>query len=116
MQQSLETRRLELAYWKECREVEAICEAEEVRQIRVQLLLLEDDKDELHAQLAQDDDRIDDLERRIQELQEDLETCEVKLESAQGDIKSKSREIECLKVRGDASELGGHTVLISSPG
>ena len=89
---------------------------EKARQLRVQLLLLEDDNDDLHAQLAQDDDRIDDLERRCQELQEALEACESKLESAQGDLRIKSREIETLKVRGDVVKLGNITVLISLVG
>ena len=113
MHQTLESRRLELCYGKECRELEAICELERVRQLRVQLLLLEDDNDDLHAQLAQDDDRIDDLERRSRELQEALEACESKLESAQGDLRIKSREIETLKVRGDEVKLANIAVLIS---
>lgn len=61
-------------------------------------MLLEDDNDELEAQLAQDDDRIYDLEQHNQELQEDLDACERKLESAQGDLRIRSREIETLKV------------------
>lgn len=73
---------------------------EKVRQLRVQLLLLEDDNDDLHAQLAQDDDRIDDSKRHNEKLQEALEACESKLESTQGDLRIKSREIETLKVRG----------------
>ena len=116
MHQSLESRRLELCYGKECRELEAICELEKARQLRVQLLLLEDDNDDLHAQLAQDDDRIDNLERRSQELQEALKACESKLESAQGDLRIKSREIETLKVRGAEVKLGNIMVLISTIG
>ena len=62
-------------------------------------MLLEDDNDDLHAQLVQDDDRIDNLQSNNEELQEALETCESKLESTQGDLRIKSREIETLKVR-----------------
>lgn len=113
MQQTLESRRLELCYGKECRELEAICELEKARQLRVQILLLEDDNDNLHAQLAQDDDHIDDLERRNQELQEAFEACESKLESAQGDLRIRSREIETLKVRVDEVKRGNIMVLIA---
>ena len=116
MHQTLESRRLELCYEKECRDLEVICDSEKARQLRVRLLLLEDENDDLHAQLAQDDDRIDDLESRSQELQEALETCESKLESAQGDLRIKSREIETLKVGGDVIKLGNITVLISLVG
>lgn len=99
MHQTLESRLLELAYAKQCRELEAICEVEKVRQLRVQLLLVEDDNDDLHAQLAQDDDRIEELQRNNEELQEALEACENKLESAQSDLRIKCRETETLKVR-----------------
>jgi chromosome segregation ATPase len=112
LQQSLESRRLEIAYLKACHEVEAVCEAEKVRQLRVQLLLLEDDNNELQAQLAQDDDRIDDLERHNQELQEDLDACERKLESTQGDLRIRSREIETLKVRWTRSDAIGNNKLM----
>lgn len=86
---------------------------EKVRQLRVQLLLLEDDNDDLHAQLAQDDDRIDDLQTHNEELQEALEACESKLESTQGDLRIKSREIETLKVRGNGGKRCIITVLIT---
>jgi chromosome segregation ATPase len=98
LQQALETRALELSYEKTCRQVEVICEAENARQIRIQALLLEDENDDLHAQLAQHDERIDEVERHNDQIQEDLEACQGNLESAQCDLRMRTRDIETMKV------------------
>lgn len=98
LQQTLESRALELAYERTCRQVEAICDAEGLRQLRVCIMLLEKDNDDLHTRLSQDDDRIDGLERLNEELQEGLEVCGGKIESTRGDLRIKSREVETLKV------------------
>lgn len=95
----LESRAFELAYEKACNQIEAVCKSERARQLRVQILILEDENDKLQSQLAQDDERTKGLVRHSQETQEDLEACSAKLESAQGDLWVKSREIETLKVR-----------------
>lgn len=105
LQLALESRALELAYEKTCRQVENVCDAERLRQLRVHILLLEEDKDDLHTQLFQNDDRIDHLEGFNEQLQVDLELCGGKLESAQGDLRIKSREIETLKVCVTASTI-----------
>ena len=112
MQQSLETRRLELAYSKACHEVEAVREAEKIRHLRIQILLLEDNNDELQAQLTQADDRIDELEQHNHELGDDLEACEKKLENVQGDLRIRSREIETLKVCWNRRSTCGNDELI----
>ena len=99
LQQTLESRALELAYERTCRQVEAVCEAERIRQLQVCIMLLEKDNDDLHTRLSQDEVRIDGLERCNEELQEGLEVCGGKIESARGDLRMKSREVETLKVR-----------------
>ena len=97
-QLALESRTLELAYEKTCRQVGVVCDAERFRQLRVRTLTLEEDKDDLHTRLAQDNDRIEGLERFNRRLQEDLEVCAGTLESAQGQLRIKSREVDTLKV------------------
>lgn len=72
----------------------------------MRFLLLEDENDDLHAQLAQDDDRIDGVERHNHALEEDLEVCQDNLESAQCDLRMKTREIETLKVQSEISSNG----------
>lgn len=103
LQQTLKSRALELAYERTSREVEALYDTEGLRQLRVHTLLLEDDKNDLHTQSAQDDDRIDGLERSNEQLQVDLEVCGCKLDSARGDLRIKSREIKTLKVCANTS-------------
>ena len=98
MELALESRTFELAYERTCRQVEVICETERLRQIRVCTLLLENDKDDLHAQVFHDDDRIDKLQRFNERLEEDLQVCAGNLENAKGQLRVKIREIETLKV------------------
>lgn len=105
LQLALESRAFELAYETTCRQIETVCDTERLRQLRVRILLLEEDNDDLHTQLSQDDDRIDELERFNEQLQVDLEVCGGKLESAQGDLRIKSREVETLKVFATASTI-----------
>lgn len=71
---------------------------ERLRQLRLRTLLLEDENDELHTQLAHDDERMYEVERHNEELKEDLEVCQGSLVGAQGDLRLKTREIETLKV------------------
>lgn len=105
LQLALESRTLELAYEKTCRQVEAVCDAERLRQLRVHTLLLEEDKNDLHTQFSQNDNCIDGLERFNERLQEDLEAYGGKLKSAQGELRIKSREIETLKVFAKTSTI-----------
>lgn len=98
MQQTLENLVLEMTYEKACRREEAIYDGEIARQLRVQLLLLEDENEDLHAQLKHNVELMVELEQSEQELQEDLETWAGNLESAQGDLRIRNREIETLKV------------------
>ena len=105
LRQTLESRAFELAYERSCRQVEAVHDAEQLRQLRLRTLVLENDNDELHADIAQDYDRIDRLERMNEELQEDLKVCGDKLEGALGELRIKSREVETLKVRANTSMI-----------
>ena len=105
LQLALESRAFELAYERTCRQVEALCDAEQVRQLRVLTLTLEDDKDYLHTQQFRNDDRIDGLQRFNGRLQEDLEVCANNLESVRGQLRIKSREVETMKVLAIASTV-----------
>lgn len=98
LQLALESRDFELAYERTCRQVEDVCDAEQVRQLQVLILTLEDDKDSLHTLLIRNDDRTDGLERFNERLQEDLQACAESLESARGQLRIKVREVETMKV------------------
>lgn len=73
-------------------------DAEKTRQLRVQILFLEDENDELQSQLARNDERIDRLEKSNEGIQQDSEVSSSNLESAQSDLRFAYREIETLKV------------------
>jgi len=73
-------------------------DAEKTRQLRVQILFLEDENDELQSQLARNDERIDRLEKSNEDIQQDSEVSSSNLESAQSDLRFAYREIETLKV------------------
>ena len=98
MQQVLQTHSFELAYEKCLRRSEILYEEEKARQLRVNILLLEDDNDDLHTQLSQDDYRIDELEGSVQDMQNHLDTVEGEAERLRAELRMKTREVENLKV------------------
>ena len=98
MQQTPDHCALELAYEKSLRQTDVVYDEEKMRQLRLHILLLEDDNDHLHEQLTQGDDRIDELDRLASELQDSRDAVRGSLETAQSDLRLKSREIETLKV------------------
>ena len=98
LQLALESHAFELAYERTCHQVETICDAEQLRQLRVRALILEEDKDDLHSREAQDDHRIIGLQRFNERLKGDLRVCADNLENALGQLRIKSREVETMKV------------------
>ncbi|KAI9707530.1 MAG: hypothetical protein M1836_000491 [Candelina mexicana] len=97
LQQSLKSKAFELAYEQSVQRVDISYEQEKARQLRVRILLLEDENDDLHDQLTQDDDRIDELERSVKEGRESLGEIENRLQCVQGELRAKSRELEVAK-------------------
>lgn len=97
LKQSLHTRALEVAYERTFLETRSIYNEEEARRFRVQLLLLEDEKDDLHSQLAQSDQRVDLLENNEIRVQNQLTMAAKNLEKARLDLRANSRENELLK-------------------
>lgn len=98
LQLALESRAFELAYERTCHQVETICDAERLRQLRVRALILEEDKEDLYSREVQDDHRISGLESFNERLQGDLRVCGDNLENARGQLRIKSREVETMKV------------------
>lgn len=94
----MENHNLEVAYEKACRQVDFIHSLENDRRNRLQNMLLEDDNEELHIELEQDDERIEELELLAQDLQNELDIRIQSSEDASRELMIKSREIESLKV------------------
>lgn len=87
-----------MAYERAILETKTIYNEEEARRFRVQILLLEDEKDDLHSQLAQSDQRVDQLETIEVRIQNELTMAAKSLEKVRLDLRAKSRENELLKV------------------
>ena len=75
-----------------------LCKEEVTRQSRLRNLLLENENDDLHQQLAQDDNRIDSLESGTQALMSRVENLQADLLAASAELRIRNRELDNLKV------------------
>jgi len=90
---------LELAYQEAIRKSDFIIQDEGARRLRLQIHLLENENDELHEQLAIEDDRIDELEQDCAELQRQVEQAESTSHRYETELRVKARELTNLKVQ-----------------
>ncbi|KAL8903567.1 MAG: hypothetical protein Q9207_003842 [Kuettlingeria erythrocarpa] len=97
LHQTLDTCALELAYEKSLHEHNIAQESEEHRRLRVQLLLLELDNNNLLEQIAEDDDYLHRAEADQNALKEECKRMEARLNRSRGELSVKTREIEALK-------------------
>ena len=85
-------------YEKACHDFEIICHSEKDRQWRLNTLLLEEENEELRATLEEDDERIEQLENSMTDLRNDLEVALTSSEDLERDLRTRTREIENMKV------------------
>lgn len=95
--QSIKSSQLELAYERALRHAERIYEEERVRALRVQLLLLDNDNDELQEFAQQNDDEKHLLEESHEELRAQFSDLEAELQQTQMDLKARNRDLDHLK-------------------
>lgn len=100
--QSMRTSQLELAYERALRQAERIYEEERVRAIRVQLLLLEDENDDLQEQALQYEDQHNYLEETNEELRDQVSVVESDLQQTQMDLKARLRDLDHLRAEVNA--------------
>lgn len=98
IQQQLDTSTLELAYEKALLHTKIICCAEETRQCRTQMILLQCENDELRNKVAQSDNRFKESELQGKQLKARLNETMDHLEKARFDARAKSRDNEMLTV------------------
>lgn len=98
MQDLSKTYSLELAYQETVRKSDFIIQDEAARRLRLRILLLEDENDELREQLAIEDDRLDELEQDCAELQRQVEQAETASHRYETELRMKARELNNLKV------------------
>ncbi len=101
--QTIKTAHLEQAYERTLREAERIYEEERVRALRVQLLLLEDENDEMQERIDQNDveltkaeDDNDDLRQQISEVAEELQQAQTELKARKRDVEHYKTEVHAL--------------------
>lgn len=95
--QSLKTAHLELVYERALREAERIYEEERVRALRVQLLLLEDENEDLQEHAMKQEDQQVFLEETNEELLDSVAAAETELQQTQMDLKARERDLDHLK-------------------
>ncbi|KAH7350905.1 hypothetical protein BKA65DRAFT_525207 [Rhexocercosporidium sp. MPI-PUGE-AT-0058] len=91
------TQSLELAYQQNLRNTEMIMKDEGARRLRLRILLLENENDELHEQLAVGDDRNDLLEQTTAELREQLSDTQEDFRRQEAELRVQGRELNNLK-------------------
>lgn len=89
---------LELVYQENLLKTEAIVKDESARRLRLRILLLEGENDELHEQLGLADDRIDMLEQEGEELRAQSEETQENMRKQESELRVQTRELSNLKV------------------
>jgi myosin heavy subunit len=100
--QTVKSAQLELAYERALRQAERIYEEERARVLRVQLLLLEHENDELQEQAARDEDEQHHLQETNEEIRAQLSEVEIDLRETQVDLKARLRDVDHLRAEVDA--------------
>lgn len=87
-----------MAFQENLRNTALIIKDESARLLRLRILLLENENDDLHEQLALADDRIDELEQEGDDVRAQLEQAREDSNRCTAELRSQSREMEALKV------------------
>jgi hypothetical protein len=87
-----------MAYQETLRNSDLIIKDESARRLRLRILLLENENDDLHEQLALADDRIDGLEQEGEDVRTQLELAQEDSSRHEAELRSQTRELKTLKV------------------
>jgi hypothetical protein len=87
-----------MAYRETLRNAELIIKDEGARRLRLRILMLENENDDLHEQLALGDDRIDVLEQENQEIRSQSDRAQEDVLRQENELRTQSRELNNLKV------------------
>ncbi len=98
MQSLSKTQSLEIAYKENLRNTDMIIIDEGARRLRLRILMLENENDELHEQLALGDDRNDLLEQSAEKLRVQLSDTQEDLRRKEAESRVQARELSNLKV------------------
>lgn len=99
MQYTLYTTECELNLEKSKRTVDSVAQDENIRKLRLQLLLLEDENEDLHDQLQLEQDRGDALEAEADDVRVHADELEAGIVRATMELKLKAKELDNTRVR-----------------
>ncbi|KAL9593387.1 MAG: hypothetical protein Q9219_007575 [cf. Caloplaca sp. 3 TL-2023] len=105
LHQALERSASNLTYDKCLYQFQLVQNDETTRRLRVKLLLLDGEKDELLAQASEDDFYLRQIESDLDKIKSQARHTKVCLENSQAEIRIKAREVETLKI--ELSSLHG---------
>ncbi|KAG0652369.1 rRNA methyltransferase [Hyphodiscus hymeniophilus] len=88
---------LEHAYQEGLLKADLIVKDEAARRLRLRILLLENENDDLHEQLALADDRIDILEQEGEELRGQVDEAQEDARKQESELRAQARELNNLK-------------------
>ena len=89
---------LEMAYQESLRNADSIVKEEDSRRLRLRIVMLESENDELHEQMALGDDRYDALEQEHADMRDQLEQAQMDALRHENDLRIQTREVNKLKV------------------
>ncbi|KAF1967529.1 hypothetical protein BU23DRAFT_516189, partial [Bimuria novae-zelandiae CBS 107.79] len=104
LKHSLRTSSLELSLERSRHSVELVAKDEDIRKLRVNQYLLQDENGDLHEQLEEEQARSDGLEAELNEALAQLDEQAAVAESAQNQIRMQAREVANLKAELKAME------------
>ncbi|KAF2495168.1 hypothetical protein BU16DRAFT_581914 [Lophium mytilinum] len=104
---SLRTTSLELNLARSKHSVEVVAKDEDIRKLRFQIQLLDDENDDLNEKLSEEEARSDGLETALDEALAQLEQLQSEKEALENDIRIKSRELSNVKAELKAMESVG---------
>jgi hypothetical protein len=87
-----------MAYQESLRNADLIVKDEGARRLRLRVLMLENENDDLHEQLALGDDRIELLEQEGDELRSYLESAQENASRFENELRVQTRELNNMKV------------------
>jgi peptidoglycan hydrolase CwlO-like protein len=86
-----------MAYQETLRDADMIIKDEGARRLRLRIIMLENENDDLHEQLALGDDRIDVLEQESEELRGQLGHAQEDVYRQEAELRTQAREFQNLK-------------------
>jgi len=98
LQQALQTAAIELKLARSIHDVETISKDEAIRKLRLQILLLEDENQELHEQLMSEEEHAEQLEQDLEDALARSDELEEAAQRATNDLRSKARELDIKRV------------------